>query len=216
MIVVEPKKIDEKNKKTNIWGTYLRYKRIWNYDNENKILNRIRFFKKNYDVDDKQIIKQLWKEFNITEKTWKQFMWKFNDKNKNVLKRSWWKNKNTLEFVKFKNPGIGIEILGKKHDNQKVKFIGIKNMGQLHKIYKIINIFITIYIELHIFKHENNEFTNLHDMITNITKRNPFNEIVIVNKNKKDKIWKNDVNRLGFKPLFGQNQWWRMCQKTKK
>jgi len=50
------------------YGSYLRYKKISNYENESKIYNRIRYFIKNYDVDDKLIINQLCDEYNITEK----------------------------------------------------------------------------------------------------------------------------------------------------
>ena len=49
------------------YGTYLKYKRISNYDNKMRIVERILYIMKNYEYTNKQLIEQISKEFNISE-----------------------------------------------------------------------------------------------------------------------------------------------------
>ena len=71
-LVIEPRKRESKTKNvkeaTSKYGTYLRYKRINNYENRNKMHFRILYFLRNYEFDDKDLINEISKQFNITDK----------------------------------------------------------------------------------------------------------------------------------------------------
>ena len=59
-LVIEPKKrVSKKNveeNKTSKYGTYLRYKRISNYENRSRMHLRISYFLRNYELSDRELI----------------------------------------------------------------------------------------------------------------------------------------------------------------
>jgi hypothetical protein len=71
-LVIDPRKRQTKKtiqkEATSKFGTYLRYKRVNKYENESKIEHRIIYFMRNYEYNDSSLIKEISKQFNITEK----------------------------------------------------------------------------------------------------------------------------------------------------
>ena len=63
LIEIDPRKREavEKKKKNIIgkYGTYIRYKRISNFDNEHKLEYRILYFLKNYEENDVKLINEI-------------------------------------------------------------------------------------------------------------------------------------------------------------
>ena len=70
-LVIDPRKRVSKTKtnddKKGKYGTYLRYKRVTNYDSKAKIEQRILYFMRNYDFNDKSLSKEISKQFNLTD-----------------------------------------------------------------------------------------------------------------------------------------------------
>ncbi|AXN91115.1 putative VV A7-like early transcription factor large subunit [Namao virus] len=222
-IVIEPKKrkskISKKNESSK-YGTYLRYKRINNYENEIDLEKRILYFLRNYEFNKKLLIEEISKQFNITE----------SDANHNIdkvikkypkLKKSRNVLKNIENITNYKAPGIDINIQGKTKENYKIRINGVKNNEQLVRISEFINIMIFLYYETYILKKESRqELKTKLKQLTNIAKRrNKVKEVIDLSGEEKDhKNIKNitnlDKDRLGFKPKKGQNQWTRSCQNS--
>ena len=68
-LMIDPRKRQAKLKKTEDkgkFGTYLRFKRISNYENKSKIEHRILFYIRTFDYTDQFLADQISKEFNLT------------------------------------------------------------------------------------------------------------------------------------------------------
>ena len=123
VLVTDPRKRQTKHISTdNVskFGTYLRYKRVSRYENQNRIEMRILHFLRNYDISEKNIIIEISKQFNITEEdaaielesVMKRYP--YVKKSRRVLK--------TVENIpKYKSPGIGIDIQWKQRENYKIR-----------------------------------------------------------------------------------------------
>ena len=219
-VVVEPRKRQSSNLKKSLvskYGTYLRYKRISNYDSEINIEKRIIYFLRNYESNIKLLSLEISKQFNITET---QASNKVNDiisKYPNIKK-----SRNILKMYdklpKYKSPGVGIDIQGKNKDNYKIRISGARSKLQLNDIIQFMNILIYLYIETYHYKKPEKQFLkNKLKYLINIAKRRNKVEDIIehtaISQNIKD-ITKQDKNRLAYKPEKGQNQWTRNCQNS--
>lgn len=219
-VVVEPRKrqskIIRKNDKSK-YGTYLRYKRISKYENETNLEKKILYFLRNYEVNEKMLVLEIAKQFNITEKI-------ANEKINNVvakypnLKRSRNVLKKFEDLPKYKPPGIGIDIQGKSRSNYKMRISGARSQHQLNSIILFMNILIYLYIETYLYKKQDKQLIKdkLKQLINIAKRRNKVEDILEEVEEIKTvkQITKIDKERLGYKPEKGQNQWTRNCQNS--
>ena len=224
LIEIDPRKREavEKKKKNIIgkYGTYIRYKRISNFDNEHKLEYRILYFLKNYEENDVKLVNEISKQFNITDNIALKKINEIKKKNLNIKKI---KILKTFDKVpKFKIPGISISIQGKNIDEYKIIIKGSRSMIQLQKITNIINTLIYLYYNFYIKNDKSVKYIFDHiSNINNIAKRKNKVEFIyntnLDNLNIDDKNTnKIDKNRIKFKPIEGQNHFSRMCQNSGK
>ena len=221
VLVIEPRKREAKVKKeTNKskYGTYLRYKRIDNYDTEQRIELKIIYFLKNFEFNMNALAVELSKQYNITEK---EALNKINEvKSKFNIKRVRKVLKKLNEIPKLKTPGIEIEIQGKSVDSYKIRISGARNKEQLDKIVRFLEILIFLYYDTYINKSSKRvKLLETLKVLHNIAKRrNKVLEPKIREDETKQvkKLIRADPDRLGFKPKQGQDHYTRACQNSGK
>ena len=221
VLVIEPRKREAKIKKEtgkSKYGTYLRYKRIDNYDTEQRIELKIIYFLKNFEFNVNSLAVELSKQYNITEK---EALEKINEvKSKFNIRRIRKVLKKLNEIPKLKTPGIEIEIQGKNVDNYKIRISGARNKNQLDKIVHFLQILIFLYYDTYINKSSQRlKLLDTLKVLHNIAKRR--NKVMEPKMREDDvkkvkKIAKNDPERLGFKPQQGQDHYSRACQNSGK
>lgn len=221
-LVIEPRKRQSKIKKDNEkskFGTYLRYKRVSKYENQARIEQRILYFMKNYDYNDKSLANEISKQFNITIERSVEEIDRVREKYPNI-KRSRKILKRLENIPKYKPPGIGIDIQGKPREKYKIRISGARNKLQLDRIINFMNILMFLYIETYLYKKpERQSLKEKLKKLTNIAKRrNKVDELVDYEKDEITikQMAKSDKKRIGFKPAKGQNQWTRLCQHSGK
>ena len=221
-LVIEPRKreskLKNKKEKTSKFGTYLRYKRIDNYENRNKMHFRILYFLRNYEFDDKDLIDEIAKQFNITDKLAAKELDYVRDKYSRAIKKSRKVLKKLKNLPKNKPPGINIDIQGRSIDKYKIRITGARNKHQLKEIVNFMKILIYLYTETYLYKKKNKQ--KLKEKLKSLThiarRRNKvvdFNNYVSETANVKN-ITSLDKKRLGFRPEKGQSQWTRSCQNS--
>ena len=219
-LVIEPRKRQAKVKKgigKSKFGTYLRFKRISKYENQQRLEQRIMYFFRNYEYNDQSLANEISKQFNITEERAMDEIDKIRIKYPNIkLSRKFLKKLENIP--KYKPPGIGIAIQGKQRDKYKIIISGARDKDQLDRIIKFMNILIYLYIETYLYKKPDRQALKQKlKELTNIAKRrNKVDEIVYYSKNVKTikHMTQIDKKRIGFKPEKGQNQWTRSCQNS--
>ena len=221
-LVIEPKKRVSKKgineNKTSKYGTYLRYKRISNYENVTKMHLRILYFLRNYELSDRELIDEIAKQFNITSEVAAKELDYVKDKYSKVIKKSKKVLKKLKSMPKSKPPGIGIDIQGRDIDRYKIRITGARNKNQLSEIVNFMKILIYLYSETYLYKK--NKFQKLKSQLSMLNKvakrRNKVLEFVDFKtpiKNVKALI-SLDKTRLGYRPEEGQNQYTRNCQNS--
>jgi hypothetical protein len=221
-LVIEPKKRVSKKQEiveeTSKFGTYLRYKRISKYENRTKMHLRILYFLRNYDLNDRELIDEIAKQFNITPDVSAKELDYVREKYIKVIKKSKKLLKKLKSMPKSKPPGIGIDIQGRDRDKYKIRITGARNKDQLDEIISFMKVLIYLYVETYLYK--NKDFQKLKDTLKNLNKiarrRNKVVEIVEYDESitTVKTITNLDKARLGFKPEKGQNQWTRSCQNS--
>jgi hypothetical protein len=219
-LVIEPRKRQSKTKSettTSKYGTYVRYRRVSKYDNQVRIEQRILYFMRNYEYNDKSLSSEISKQFNITieksiieiERVRKKYP---------IIKKSRKILRKMENFPKYKPPGIGVDIQGKQRDKYKIRISGARNKNQLERIISFINILLYLYFETYLLKKKDRQaikekLKGLHD----IAKRRHL-VVNIVRHERTIKTIKQmaqvDKERIGFKPEKGQNPWSRACQNS--
>jgi len=223
-VVIEPRKResiqkDKKNVLTEFskYGTYLRYKRVSNYYNEMNIERRIRYFLKNYEYDEKGIVKEISAQYNITDVIALQKIRDTRDKYP-YLKKARTILKKFENIPRAKPSGVEVDIQGKSRENYKIRISGARSQWQLNEILRLINIVLYLYVDVYHIKNEDRlEMLDVLKNLNNIAKRrNKVEEIVEVQEDVRTvkKITKLDKDRLGFRPEKGQNHWSRNCQNS--
>jgi len=219
-LVIEPRKrIGKATTETTFskYGTYLRYKRISNYENKTKMHLRILYFLRNFEISDKELINEIAKQFNITEEASAEEIDIVRKKYGKMLG----KIKNLVKIKalpKAKPPGIGIDIQGRTSENYKIRITGARSRIQLDEIISFIKILIYLYIEIYIIK--NPKYIKLKDILSKLTKiakrRNKVNDMVNYEAGTSEvkQITALDKKRLAYKPEEGMNQWTRNCQNS--
>jgi hypothetical protein len=219
-LVIEPRKRQSKIKKemeSSKFGTYLRYKRVSKYENQNRIEQRVLYFMRNYDYNDQSLSNEISKQFNITLDRAMEEIERVRGKYPNI-KRSRKILKKLENIPKYKPPGIGIDIQGKQRDRYKIRISGARDKEQLDRIINFMNILIYLYVDTYLYKiPERQVLKEKLKKLTNIAKRrNKVDEVVNYEKEikKVKQMAALDKKRLGFKPEKGQNQWSRSCQNS--
>ena len=221
-LVIEPRKRQSKTKKDILgekskFGTYLRYKRISKYENKTKIEHRIIFFMRNYEYNDKSLANEISKEFNITEEQAFNEIETIRNKYPN-MKKSRKVLKKLENIPKYKPPGIGIDIQGKKRNKYKMRISGARDKEQLDRIITFMNILIYLYIETYLYKKPDKQKTK--ERLKHLTKiakrRNKVDEIVYHDAPIRSvkQMAAIDKKRLSYKAEEDQNQWTRNCQNS--
>jgi hypothetical protein len=218
-LIIEPRKRIGKIKKEtkSKFGTYLRYKRISQYEDKKRLEYRILYYMKNYDYTITSLSNEVAKQFNLTIEQATKEVNKMHDEYPNIKKST--KVLKKLENVpKYKIPGVQIDIQGKVKEKYKIKISGARNKNQLNRIITFMNILMYLYIETYLYKKQDKQ--KFKDKLKKLTKiasrRNKVDEIVNYQDDKLyvKQIASIDKNRLGFKPKKGQNQWSRLCQNS--
>lgn len=176
-LVIEPKKrksnIDN-DKDFSKYGTYLRYKRINDYENINKIENRIKYYIKFVDISNKELINEISKQFNLTIQKAQYYYEDVINKYPNIKKNTK-RLKSIGEVGKDKMDGIDIGIQGKNVDNYKIRLSGVRNIEQMNDINNIINTLLFLYDEIYIKKTIAFKYLlDLLNKIKNIAERRNF------------------------------------------
>ena len=221
-LVIEPKK--RTSNKENIisdsskYGTYLRYKRISKYENRTKLHLRMLYFLRNYELNDKELIDEIAKQFNITTDIAALELDYVREKYQKVIKKSFKLLKKLKAMPRSKPPGIGIDIQGRDRERYKIRITGARNKEQLDEIIDFMKVLIYLYVETYL--HKKPEFQRLKNILLSLTKiakrRNKVIDIVEYDTtiNNIKEITTLDKARLGFRPEKGQNQWTRSCQNS--
>lgn len=220
-LIIDPRKRQAKIKKEDDtkskFGTYLRFKRISEYENKTKIEHRILFFIRNYEYNDQSLANEISKEFNLTLE---QAIIEINltrEKYPNVKKSR--KVLKKLENIpKYKPPGIGVDIQGKQRDNYKMRIAGARDKEQLDKILDFMHAFFYLYIETYLYKKPDRQKTkDFLKRLTKVAKRiNKVDEFVDYEQEKKSvkQVIALDKDRLGYKADEKVNSWPRECQNS--
>lgn len=219
-LVIEPRKRQAKVQKgieKSKFGTYLRYKRVSKYENQQRLEQRIMYFLRNYEYNDQSLSNEISKQFNITEERAMEEIDKVRMRYPNIkLSRKFLKKLENIP--KYKPPGIGIDVQGKQREKYKIRISGARDKYQLDRIINFMNILIHLYIETYIFKNpERAELKNKLKELTNIAKRrSKVDDIVRYSSGNSvvKQMTQMDKKRIGFKPEKGQNQWTRSCQNS--
>ena len=220
-LIIEPKKRNT-NKSDNTvskYGTYLRYKRVNDYENVNKIEDRIRYYIKYVDLNNNEIINEISKQFNLTLERTKYY---FDDVMKKypTLKKNLRYLKKVDQIGKYKMDGVDVSIQGKSIDVYTIRLSGVRNKEQMQNINDILSVLLFLYNEIYIKKTKDfNEFLNILNKIKNIAERRNFvsETVNYSNDNLKIKqIQQNDQIYTGYKTSKGVTSWSRLCQNSGK
>ena len=221
-LVIEPKKRKSKKQEeqdiTSKYGTYLRYKRISKYENRTKMHLRILYFLRNYDLNDRELIDEIAKQFNVIAEVAAKELDYVREKYQKVIRKTKKMLKKLKTLPKSKPPGIGIDIQGRDKDRYKIRITGARNKEQLDEIIDFMKVLIYMYVETYLYKKK--EFQKIKDMLKNLSKiakrRNKVIEVVEYETSIKaiKAMISLDKARLGFKPEKGQNQYTRSCQNS--
>jgi hypothetical protein len=221
-LMIEPRKrvskATESTSEFSKFGTYLRYKRISNYENKTRMHLRMLYFLRNFEISDKELIDEIAKQFNITQEAAADELDTVRKKYGKVLGKIK-KNLAKLNALpKAKPPGIGIDIQGRTPDNYKIRITGARSREQLDEIISFMKVLLYLYVETYILK--NSKYVKIKDMLNKLTKiakrRNKvidFAEYEISTSNVKA-LLALDKARLGFRPEKGQNQYSRSRQNS--
>jgi len=219
-LVIEPRKrqakIQKEDEKSK-FGTYLRYRRVSKYDNPARIEQRIMYFLKNYEYNDKNLANEISKQFNTTDEKALEEIHKVQKKYPN-LKKSRKTLKKLENIPRYKPPGINIDIQGKQRDKYKIRISGARNIEQFDRMTTFMNILIFLYMETYLLKKPERQILKEKlKQLSNIARRRNKVEQIVDHYSEQKNI-KNmanaDKRRIGFKPEKGQNQYSRSCQKS--
>ena len=218
-LVIEPRKrisqTHKSDQKVSKYGTYLRYKRISNYEDNKQIETQIKKYIQYYDATTTQIINMICKQFNITTESAQNY---FNNVMKmypNIKK----KFKNLLklnETTHYKTPGIDVSIQGKTPDKYKLRISGVKNQKISDNICNIIQVLLYLYYEIYLNK--NKKLYWIKDILiklNNIAERRSIVADIVNNEKETEQINVSvDKYRIGYKPYKNQSYYKRVCQNS--
>lgn len=134
------------------WGTYLRYKKISNYENEVDIFKKILYYLRNFNIQNKDLIEMISKEFNLnntnsieiitkTKNIYSSYIQKFTTLKKRNFDKS---------IIKFVKKGIEVAIQGKQIDKYKIRIEGSRSFYEIKMITEYINKILYLYSSIYI------------------------------------------------------------------
>ena len=224
-VVINPRKRQAKEKietesDFGKYGTYLRYKRVSNYESDRSLEKRILYFLRNFEYDEKKMIREISNSFNLVDKVAEQKIKDIRDKFP-YLKKAGRVLRKFENIPRFKAPGIDVNLQGKNKDNYKLRISGSRNKQQLDSICEFISIMLYLYEDIYFKKNKEKKYiVDILKGLNNIAKRRNKVEEIVENtdasSSKVKEITNLDKERLGFKPEKGQNQWTRSCQNSGK
>ena len=143
-VVIDPRKRQSKEKKESDsdigkYGTYMRYKRVSEYESDKNLEKRILYYLRNFEFDEKKLIRKISNDFNLVEKTAEQKIKEIRDKFP-YLKKAGRVLRKFDNIPRYKAPGIDVVIQGKSSDNYKLRVSGSRNKQQLDNICEFISI----------------------------------------------------------------------------
>ena len=220
-LIIEPKKRNTNKSDSNIskYGTYLRYKRVNDYENINKIEDRIRYYIKYVDLTNNEIINEISKQFNLTLERTKYY---FDDVMKKYpsLKKNLKYLKKIEQIGKYKMDGVDVSIQGKSIDLYTIRLSGVRSKEQMNNINDILKVMLYLYNEIYINKNKDyDNFLNILNKIKNIAERRNFVSETVKYDNDNLKIkqsQQNDQIYTGYKTSKGVASWSRLCQNSGK
>lgn len=215
--IVEPKRKKDDDNFYGKSGIYLRYKRISNYNSKEKIQKTIKKYRKYYDNTEKEIVKQISKEFNLLEEDAQKLF------NENVKIFPYIKQVKQLKRVTnkthIKYEGISVE-LQHKENGYVIKYHGLRNKEQDEEVTIYFLTILFIYLQIYIYK--NKEYFYIKDKIkeiTNIAKRK-FEILNFIEQSETltgvKEVQSKDTSRLKFKAKQNKSVWSRLCQNSGK
>lgn len=218
-LVIEPRKRISQTHKTDEkiskYGTYLRYKRISNYEDNKQIETQIKKYIQYYDATTTQIINMICKQFNITIETAQNYYNNVMKLYPNIKK----KFKNLLklnETTHYKTPGIDVSIQGKTPDKYKLRISGVKNQKISDNICNIVQVLLYLYYEIYLNK--NKKLFWIKDILiklNNIAERRSIVADIVNNEKEEEQINVSvDKYRIGYKPYKNQSYYKRVCQNS--
>ena len=219
-MVIDPKKRQtaSKENKFSKFGTYLRYKRISNYENKTRMHMRMLYYLRNFEISDKELIDEIAKQFNLTLEDAAYELDQVKEKYGSILNKVRKKLQKASNLSSGKPPGVEVDIQGRTPDTYKVRITGARSKQQLLEIVDFIQILLYIYIEAYLNKKP--KYQKVKDTLLKLNKiakrRNLVNNFVDYEKKQIEikAITSLDKKRLGFRPEEGQNQWSRSCQNS--
>jgi hypothetical protein len=221
-LVIEPKKRMSKKGEpveiTSKFGTYLRYKRISKFENRTRMHLRILYFLRNYELNERDLIDEISKQFNITPEYAIKEVDFVKERYGKTIKRSKKLLKKLKSLPKSKLEGIGIDIQGRETDKYKIRITGARTNEQLEEIVSFMKVLIYLYTETYLYKKKSYE--KIKDLLKSLTKiakrRNKVIEIVNyeVGSSRVKQMTSLDKKRLGYKPESGESHWTRNCQNS--
>lgn len=222
IITIPPKrKGDKYSTSAGKYGTYLTYKRISKYEQNQVLLieKKIRELVSNYGISEDKLVKEISKRFNITEEDALYHIEQVKKKKNFFQKRGAKQLRNLAELSVFKTPGINIQIQGKRQQLYKFRMNGVPSELQLFRIIDFINILLYLYVEIYLYKNVKKEYIKnfLKDLTNVASRRNLVEKIEVEEQTKTNiKTLSNiDKERFGFVPEPGKNNYSRNCGKNK-
>jgi hypothetical protein len=219
-MVIEPKKRTSGNVDNTFskFGTYLRYKRISNYENKTKMHMRMLYYLRNFEISDKEIIDEIAKQFNLTLEDTAAELDEVRNKYGTILGKAKKKLQKVTKLTGGKPPGVEVDIQGRTPETYKVRITGARSKEQLNEIVDFTKVLLYLYVETYLLKTSKYQKvkTTLLQLNKIAKRRNLVNNFVDYEKKNIEikNITKLDKKRLGFRPEEGQNQWSRSCQNS--
>jgi hypothetical protein len=218
-IVIDPKKrISQNINSENLgkFGTYLRYKKISNFQNKEKILNTFKKYRKYYDNTQEEIINEVCKEFNLTKEDGEKLFIENLKLFPTVQQMKTLKKIN--QHTKYKSEGVNVEIQN-KDDHYILKYHGVRYREQEEEISNLLKCILFIYKKIYLDNDSKYQYIKEKlKLIDNIAKRKHETWVIEEqneeNKSNIKKIKDLDKDRLHFKPSKGKSPWSRLCQNS--
>lgn len=167
-LVVEPKKRRAKREQSSSskYGTYLRYRRITDYDSVARIERRVLYIIKNYEAREDALVQVIAGEFNLVESQASRIVRDTLAKFPHV-KKSRNRLKNLAELTKLKQSGIGIDVQGRSSSQLKIKYTGLRHLFQAADIEAVVRVILYVYDQL--YNRKNPRFTRYAEVLRGLT-----------------------------------------------
>ena len=222
-VVIDPKKRIGIHSKDSLgkYGTYLRFKRVSNYNDIKNIRKKILYYVKNYEQNNKKMIDMLCKQFNVNENVIIR-EYKFLEKELYKIRKSRneLKTYDNEQNIKYKKYGVNVGVYS-KNESYVVMILGTTSVQQLNNIIKTIDSIITLYERIYVDndKQYQKVLDKLKVLVGVAERRNKvYDRYEYVYKSedikKTKEIIKKDKERSAFKPKHGENQYTRACQNS--